>query len=71
MRHRYKIDGETIKYVNVMSLPIRMQMKFPIGHPAIHVDDACQDMKPMLLKEEEFDSPTEASLPSRPTVSMQ
>jgi hypothetical protein len=47
MRLHYKIrDGETIRYVDVMSLYLYSckHHKFPIGHPIIHVGDACIDM---------------------------
>ena len=51
---RYKAgDGETIQYVDVMSLYpyVCKYFKFPIGHLKIHVGDACQDMQAMLLKD--------------------
>ena len=35
-----------------VSIPVCVQiLKFPIGHPVIHVGDACQDMQAMLLKD--------------------
>jgi hypothetical protein len=46
IRLHYKIqEGETIRYVDVMSLYpyICKYYKFPIGHPKIHVGDACQN----------------------------
>ena len=51
--HHTAGDGETIQYDNVMSLyPYKFKyFKFPIGHPMIHVGDACQDMQTMLLKD--------------------
>ena len=54
MRLHYKIaGGETIQYVYVMSLyPLVCKyFKFPIGHPTIHVRDACHEMQAMLLKD--------------------
>jgi hypothetical protein len=39
-------DNETIKYVDVMSLYpyICKYYKMPVGHPKIHVGDACQNI---------------------------
>jgi hypothetical protein len=54
MRLHYKIrEGETIQYVDVMSLYpyICKYYKIPIGHLIIHVGDACQDIEAMLSKE--------------------
>ena len=55
MRLNYKIrEGEeTIQYVDVMSLYpyVSKYFKFPLGHPVIHVGDACQDTEAMLRKE--------------------
>ena len=54
MRLHHKVgDGETIQYVDVISLYLYLckYFKFPIGHPVIHVGDACQDMQAMILKE--------------------
>ena len=54
MRLHHKVgDGETIQYVDLMSLyPYECKyFKFPIGNPVIHVSDACQDMQAMLLKD--------------------
>jgi hypothetical protein len=54
MRLHYKIaEGETIQYVDVMSLYpyICKYFKFPIGHPVIHVGDDCLDMQAMLQKD--------------------
>jgi DNA polymerase type B, organellar and viral. len=53
MRLHNKIrEGETIQYVDVMSLYpyICKYFMFPIGHPVIHVGNACQDMGAMLQK---------------------
>jgi ribosomal protein L2 len=47
MRLHYKIrDGETIRYVDDMSLyPYCCKYhKIPIGHPIINVGEACKDM---------------------------
>ena len=47
----YKVrENETIQYVDVMSiyLYIRKYFKFPIGHPRIHVGDACKDVEACL-----------------------
>ena len=46
MRLHYKVrENETIQYVDVMSLYpyICKYFKFPVGHPRIHVGDACKD----------------------------
>jgi hypothetical protein len=45
-------DGETIQYVDVMSLYqyVCKYFKFPIDHPVIHVGDTCQNMQAALLK---------------------
>ena len=54
MRLHHKAgDGGTIQYVDVMSLYpyVCKYFKFPIGHPVIHVGNACQDMQAMLLKD--------------------
>jgi len=52
MRLHYKIrEGEeTVQYVDVMSLYpyVCKYFKFPLGHPVIHVGDACQDTEAML-----------------------
>jgi len=54
-RLHYKIrEGEeTVQYVDVMRLYpyVCKYFKFPLGHPVIHVDDACQDTEAMLWKE--------------------
>jgi len=45
MRLKYKArEGETIQYVGVMSLYpyICKDLNFPVGHPFIHVGDACK-----------------------------
>ena len=51
--HHTARDGETIQYGNVMSLYpyVCKYFKVPIGHPVIHVGDACQDMQAMILKD--------------------
>jgi len=54
MRLHYKArEGETIQYVDVMSLYpyICKYFKFPVGHPVIHVGDACKDTEACLRKE--------------------
>ena len=46
LRLHYKSrENETIQYVDVMSLNpyICEYFKFPIGHPIIHVGDACKN----------------------------
>ena len=52
MRLHYKIrEGEeSVQYCDVMSLypHICKYFKFPIGHPIIHVDDACADKESCL-----------------------
>ena len=51
MRLHYKVrENETIQYVDVMSLYpyICKYFKFPIGHPRIHVGDACKDVEACL-----------------------
>ena len=48
MRLHYKVrENETIQLVDVMSLYpyICKYFKFPIGHPRIHVGDACKDLE--------------------------
>ena len=53
-RLHYKIrEGKTIQHVDVMSLYpfVCKYFKYPIGHPVIHVGDACQDTKAMLQKD--------------------
>ena len=46
-------EGETIQNVDVMSpYPyICKYLKFPVGHPAIHVGEACKDKEACLRKE--------------------
>jgi len=55
MRLHYNVrEGEeTVQYVEVMSLYMYVckYFKFPVGHPVIHVGDACQDTEAMLRKE--------------------
>ena len=51
MRLHYKMcENETIQYVDVMSLypDICKYFKFPIGHPLIHVGNACKDVEACL-----------------------
>jgi hypothetical protein len=53
-RLHYKArKGETIQYCDVMSLYsyICKYFKFLVGHPVIHVGDACGDMDAMLQKD--------------------
>ena len=53
MRLNYKArEGETIQYVDVMSLYsyICKYFKFPVRHPVIHVGDACKDKEACLRK---------------------
>jgi hypothetical protein len=50
----YKVaEGETIQYVDVMSLYpyICKYFKFPTGHPVIHVGDDCLDTVAILQKD--------------------
>jgi hypothetical protein len=54
MRLHYKAaEGETIQYVDVMSLYpyICKYFKFPVGHPVIHAGDDCANIAVMLRKE--------------------
>jgi len=46
-------NDETIQYVDVMSLYpyICIYFKFPVGHPVIHVGDACSDIHACLRME--------------------
>jgi len=49
MRLYYKAwENETLQYVDVMRLYpyICKYFKFPVGHPVIHVGDACRDKEP-------------------------
>ena len=51
MRLHYKVrENEAVQYVDVMSLYpyICKYLKFPIGHPRIHVGDACKDVEACL-----------------------
>jgi hypothetical protein len=53
MRLHYKIkNGETIQYVDVMSLYPWMckYFKFPVGHPTVQVGEKCRDIQAMLRK---------------------
>jgi hypothetical protein len=53
MRLHYKIgEGETIQYVDVMSLYICKYYKFPISQPVIHVGDACKTSRKCYVKRE-------------------
>jgi hypothetical protein len=51
--HHKAREDETIQYVDVISLYpyVCKYFKFLIGHPVIHVGDACQDKEAMLQKE--------------------
>jgi len=52
IRKQYKLrESETIRYVVVMSFCpyICKYFKFPVGHPVIHVGDACKKRKPACL----------------------
>ena len=51
--HHTPRDDETVQYVDVMSLYpyICKYFKFPIGHPVIHVGDACLDKDTMLQRD--------------------
>jgi len=54
MRLHYKVkEGESIQSVDVISLyPFFCKyFKFPVGHPVLHVGDACRDMETVLQKE--------------------
>jgi hypothetical protein len=54
MRLHYKVgEGESIQYVDEMSLYpfVCKYFKLPVGHPVIHIGDACLDMDIMLQKE--------------------
>jgi hypothetical protein len=54
MRLHYKArEGETIEYVDVMSLYpyICKYGKFPVGHLVVQVGDACKDKEACLHKE--------------------
>jgi len=52
--YRKARENETIQYVDVMSLyPYTCKyFKFPIGHPVIHVGDACWDIEACLCMED-------------------
>ena len=51
--YRKARENETIQYVDVMSLYpyICKYFKFPVGHPVIHVGDACGDIDACLSME--------------------
>jgi len=51
--YRKARENETNQYVDVMSLNpyICKYFKFPIGHPVIHVGDACRDIEVCLCME--------------------
>jgi len=55
IRLHYKIeeDAETIQYYDVISLYpyIYKYLKFPIGHPIIHVGDRCKSIETCLQME--------------------
>ena len=54
MRLHYKArEGETIQYVDVMRLYpyVCKYGKFPVGHPVVHVGDACKDKEACLGEE--------------------
>jgi len=54
MRLHYKArENEKFQYVDVMSLHpyICKYFKFPVGHPIIHVEDACKDIEACLRKD--------------------
>jgi hypothetical protein len=54
MRLHYKIkDGETIQYLDVMSLYpcVCKYFKFPVGHPTVHVGEKWHNIQTMLQKE--------------------
>ena len=50
LNSKVREGDEFIKCVDVMVLYsyVCKYFKFPVGHPVIHVGDACQDRKPML-----------------------
>jgi len=53
MRLHYRVgEGESIQYVDVMSLCpfVCKYFKFPLGYPVLHVGYACRDMETMLQK---------------------
>jgi len=51
--HKVREGEEPVQYVDVMSrYPYLCKyFKLPVGHPVIHVGDACQDTEAMLRKE--------------------
>jgi len=51
--HYMAREGETIQYVDVMSLYpcICKYFKFPVGQPVIHVGDACKEREACCRKE--------------------
>ena len=54
MRLHYKIkEGESIQYVDVMSLYpfVCKYFKFSVSHPVLNVGDACRDIETLLQKE--------------------
>jgi hypothetical protein len=54
MRLHYKArEAETIQYCDVISLYhyISKYIKFPIGHPVIHVGNGCREMNTTLQKD--------------------
>jgi hypothetical protein len=53
LHYKIREGEETIQYVDIMSLYpyVGKYFKFPVGHPTIHVGDACRDIDAMLKKE--------------------
>jgi hypothetical protein len=51
--HYKVVEGESIQYVDVMSLYqfVCKYFKFSVGHTVLHVGDACRDMETKLQKE--------------------
>ena len=55
MRLHYRVkEGESIQYVDVMSLYpyVCKYFNFAVGHPVIHTGDTCRDKESKLRKEE-------------------
>jgi hypothetical protein len=76
MRLHYKAaEGETIQYVDVMSLYPHFckYFKFPVVHPVILAGDDCADTDAMLQKDGLMKCTIlpPAHVSSRPTVSLQ
>jgi len=76
MRLHYKIkEGqESVQYCDITSLYpyICKYLKFPIGHPIIHVGDDCADMEACQdgWSDEMQDRATHEPLSPRPTIQM-